>query len=177
MENLTIRPSIRPARRADLPALLGMVQALARHHGDDPTATIDSLVRDLLGRDRWARGLVACKGPDLLGYALLCPLMRAQYGQRGMDLHHLFVVSHARGRGVGRALITAALATARSSGASYLSVGTHPDNLAAAKAYHSCGFTPVPMSGQRFTLAIDAASNSYPPGAVIQTCPSPGPTA
>ena len=153
MEKLTIRP----VKRADLPALLDMVQALARHHGDDPTATIDTLARDLLGRDRWAHALVACRGPDLLGYALLCPLMRAQYGQRGMDLHHLYVVGHNRRQGVGRALIAAARTTAQTAGASYLSVGTHPDNFAAAAVYQASGFTPVPMSGLRFTLATPPA--------------------
>lgn len=153
MEMLTLRP----VRRADLPALLSMVQALARHHGDDPRATVDTLARDLFGRDRWVRGLVACNGPVLLGYALLMPLLRAHYGQRGMDLHHLFVVDHARGRGVGRALIAAAHATARSAGASYLSVGTHPDNLFAAKVYLACGFAPVPIAGLRFTLGVEPA--------------------
>ena len=153
MEKLTIRP----AKRTDLPALLDMVQALARHHGDDSTATIDTLARDLFGSDRWARGLIACKGPDPLGYALLCPLLRAQYGQRGMDLHHLFVVGHTRRQGVGRALIAAAQTTAQTAGASYLSVGTHPNNLAAAAVYQASGFTPVPMPGLRFTLATPPA--------------------
>ena len=96
MENLIIRT----VRRADLPRLLDMVQALARHHGDDPIATVGTLDRDLLGRDRIARGLVARTGPELLGYAILVPLLRVQYGQRGMDLHHLFVHGPARGKGV-----------------------------------------------------------------------------
>jgi GNAT superfamily N-acetyltransferase len=148
---------IRPVRRADLPDVLTMVHALARHHDDTPTATVDTLARDLFGRNRWARGIVARLGPDLTGYAVLAPLLRAQYGQRGMDLHHLFVKDHARGQGIGRALIDAACKVAQESGASYLSVGTHPDNHAAAQTYLACGFGPVPLAGQRFTIIIQPA--------------------
>ena len=159
MENLIIRT----VRRADLPGLLDMVQALARHHGDDPIATVDTLDRDLLGRDRIARGLVARAGPELLGYAILVPLLRVQYGQRGLDLHHLFVHGPARGKGVGRALINAARHSARAAGASTLSVGTHPDNLAAAQVYLACGFTPVPLSGSRFTVGIEPSGVGFNP--------------
>ena len=148
---------IRPARRADLPDVLAMVQALARHHGDTPTATVDTLARDLFGRNRWVRGIVACLGPDLMGYALLAPLLRAQFGQRGMDMHHLFVADRARGQGIGRALIDAARKTAQATGASYLSVGTHPDNQAAARVYLACDFVPVPLAGTRFTIIIQPA--------------------
>lgn len=150
MQKLTIRA----LRRADLPGVLAMLQALTRHHGDVPRATVDTLSRDLFDKDRPARGLVACGGPDLLGYALLAPLLRAQYGQRGMDLHHLFVVENARGRGIGRALIAAAQDAARTFGASYLSVGTHPDNPAAAQVYLACGFTMLPLAGTRFSVVI-----------------------
>ncbi len=151
MENLKVRR----VRRADLPVLLGMVQALALHHGDQSVVTLGALARDLLGRAPWARGLVASAGTKLLGYAILAPLLRAQYGQRGMDLHHLYVVEPARGQGAGRALIAAAQAEARDAGAAYLSVGTHPANHAAAAAYLACDFTQVPVAGLRFTMAIE----------------------
>ncbi|MEH6520283.1 GNAT family N-acetyltransferase [Sulfitobacter sp.] len=139
---------IRPIIEADILDVLPMIQALATHHGDKAAITVDELRRDALGPSPWVRVLVA----EGLGYAALCPLSQLQFGVRGMDLHHIFVVESARGRGVGRALIDAAIACAKAEGARYLTVGTHPENVHAQDIYRSAGFEEFNAAGVRFRM-------------------------
>jgi len=145
---------IRAARAADLPQLLALVQDLAAFHGDEPQASSATLARDLFGPAPWARALVAEAGGQLTGYALLLPLMRAHMGQRGLDLHHLFVVPSARGTGLGRALISAVRDLARAEGCSYLTVSTQPQNAAAREFYQHCGFFAAPPAPDRQALDL-----------------------
>lgn len=139
---------IRPIIEADILDVLSMIHALAAHHGDKAAITEDALRRDALGPLPWVRVLVA----EGLGYAALCPLSQLQFGVRGMDLHHIFVVESARGRGVGRALIDAAIACAKAEGARYLTVGTHPENVHAQDIYRSAGFEEFNAAGVRFRM-------------------------
>lgn len=137
---------IRPIEETDLPQVLEMIHALAAHHGDAATLTADALRRDAFGPHAWVRILVA---PEK-GYAALCPLTQLQYGVRGMDLHHLYVTPQARGQGVGRALIRAAVALSKELRCRYLMVGTDPDNVQAQAVYRAVGFEDRPSGGPRF---------------------------
>ena len=154
MKHDTSRLSLiaRPLRPGDLPQVLEMVHALAFHHGDAPLATLSDLERDALGDNPWLRLIVLARGDDLLGYAALLPLAQLQYGVRGMDLHHLYVVPAARGTGAGRLLVDAAVARAKADGCRYLSVGTAPDNVDAQHVYRALGFSERPKPGPRFSV-------------------------
>ena len=55
-------------------------------------------------------------------------------------LAELYVVPALRGRGIGRALLDATLATARSRGADYMDLTTTEDDVVARKLYESAGF-------------------------------------
>lgn len=143
--------TLRRVEARDLPALLEMVRALALHHGDPPECTEAALARDVLGPAPWLQVLVAQRD-GLEGYAAMCPLAQLQYGVRGMDMHHLFVVPYARGQGVGRALIDGAVKLARGQGCRYVTVGTHPDNRPAAAVYRAAGFDDLPPPGPRFRI-------------------------
>lgn len=138
----------------DLPQVLDLVQALARHHNDTPLASLESLSRDLFGPSAWAHGLVADEGGVLQGYALLMPLMRAHFGQRGMDLHHLFVAEDARGSGLGTAMIRAVRDYVLAQDCVYLTVSTNEDNVEARDFYIHHGFTPAPPSPWRFAMDL-----------------------
>lgn len=144
---------IRPIIPADLPQVLDLVQDLARHHGDEAQASVDTLHRDLFGLIPWAQGLVADEGGICQAYALLLPLMRAQFGQRGMDLHHLCVREGARGKGLGTAMLRAVRAHVLAQGCSYLTVSTTEENAEARDFYIHHGFSPAPPSPWR--LAMD----------------------
>ncbi len=79
-------PVIRRAVRADVAAVLQMIGDLARHHGDAPRANSAGLEQDLFGPAPWVSALVAEQRGSLLGYAILCRIYRAQFGERGIDL-------------------------------------------------------------------------------------------
>jgi ribosomal protein S18 acetylase RimI-like enzyme len=136
---------------SDLPAVLGMVHALAAHHGDTSTITLDELAQE--ARD-WHRLIVACAGSEVVGYAALLPMGQLQFGARGMDMHHLFVAAAHRGCGIGRALIDASVSLSKQLNCKYLTVGTHPENITAAQVYFAAGFDPLPDSGPRFRLRL-----------------------
>lgn len=143
-------PIIRPVAPQDLEALADMVRHLARFHGDSPTVTAASLARDCLGQAPWLHVLVAERSGALCGYAMLCPRARAQFGERGVELHHLYVQRDLRGQGVGRALVGAAQDLARGLGARFLTVAAEAENDAAARAYLALGFRESAVSGRRF---------------------------
>ena len=56
-------------------------------------------------------------------------------------LAELYVVPGRRGEGLGRALMEAAIETARAEGATYMDLGTGEDDLAARALYESLGFS------------------------------------
>eukprot|EP00913_Durusdinium_trenchii_P021379 g20092.t1 len=118
-----IRPdvvTIRSAKPRDLPALNEMIALLAAHHNDAAAITPEKLERDLFGDMPWITAIVAEAGSELIGYAILVPLYRAQEGSRGMDLHHLFVRDGHRGHGIGQHLVARAREIAMNAGCGYL---------------------------------------------------------
>ncbi|MDZ4312404.1 MAG: GNAT family N-acetyltransferase [Cypionkella sp.] len=145
---------IRPATPADLSQLCKMVHALAAYHGDTATATVANLQRDLFGPSPWLHALVFQGPRRLQGYAALTQLARVQFGQRGMDLHHLYVCTDARGDGIGKALLAASLDYARSKTASYVTVSTLPGNAIAQAFYLAQGFQPAPVAGLRYAFDL-----------------------
>jgi ribosomal protein S18 acetylase RimI-like enzyme len=148
---------IRAAAPYDVPQLLGLIHGLAAHHGDASSVTETDLVRDLFGPIPWLHILVEDAG-TLRGYAALTQLARLQYGQRGMDLHHLYVRTDSRSAGLGKALLHASVNFARALHCSYLTVSALSDNVEAQAFYRKQGFTLAPVSGVRF--AIDLAGKS-----------------
>lgn len=141
---------IRRARAADIAALLPLVHALASHHGDEAKASPASLFADAFGPGAVVQILLAEVDREIAAYAAMIPLIQLQHGRRGFDLHHLFVADGHRGKGLGKALITAAKAHARKSGAVYLTVGTTTDNKAAQDYYLSQGAEVSAPANPRF---------------------------
>ena len=146
--------TIRAAKPRDLPELNDMIRLLAAHHGDGAAITPERLERDLFGPLPWITALVAEGADGLLGYAILVPLYRAEEGQRGMDLHHLFVRDGHRGHGVGQHLVDRARDTARKAGCGYLSVSAATGNIKAHRFYEHMDFIPRPVTGMRYLQAL-----------------------
>ncbi|WP_158965677.1 GNAT family N-acetyltransferase [Chachezhania sediminis] len=144
----------RAALPADIPDLLAMVERLAVHHGDTPGVSEASLHRDLFGADPWLVVLLARHDGRPMGYAALFGTAYLHFGARGMELHHLFTEAEARGLGVGQALIGASVALARDRGCTFMTVGTHPENLAAQAFYPKLGFERRDGAGPRFLLRL-----------------------
>ena len=108
---------------------------------DEPTPGPDALaerVRKLLaGGDTTI--LVTGAGPD--GLAVL--RFREAIWTDALEcyLAELYVVPGRRGHGLGRALMEAAIETARAQGATHMDLGTGEDDAAARALYESLGFS------------------------------------
>lgn len=146
--------AIRAITEADIPALVGMIDALSAHHGGKPQASGVTLARDLLGANPWAHARIAEVRGELAGYAIGCPLYFAQSGERGMTLHHLYIVPQYRGSGLGTRLTLAMRDMAVALGCTYLSVSAEPDNKSARQFYQSLGMRPSPVTGLRFAMDL-----------------------
>jgi ribosomal protein S18 acetylase RimI-like enzyme len=83
--------------------------------------------------------LIAGDPPD--GLALL--RFRPSLWSDTLDcyLEELYVVPERRGRGIGRALLEAAMEAAREEGAAHIDLGTSEDDTAARALYERLGFT------------------------------------
>lgn len=143
---------IREAVPDDLPQVHEMIGLLARHHGDEPTISLETLHRQVfemgLGRI-WVAG----EEEGLVGYALVLSRPNLLTGGAGHDINHLFVVEWRRKAGIGRALIAAARKAALEDGSELLTIGTHWKNLGAQTAYREMGLEEVTY-GPRFEVAL-----------------------
>jgi len=150
------KTTIRPVEESDIPRLAEMVAALAQHHGDEPTANVTTLTRDCLGEAPWLNVWVADRDGELCGYAACQRRTQMQFGQRGADLHHLYIAENTRGQGIGSALVAAAQGWARGEQCGYMMVGTEPGNLRAQAFYLGLGFRSSELDGRRFWVALEA---------------------
>lgn len=146
--------TIRPARPDDLRHVHRMIEALADFHGDTTTLSLQDLEQTLFSKASWMTVLVAETNKNLVGYAALYPLFQLQFGRHGIELHHLFVDTRQRGKGIGHALIEASIAHAKANDCHYIAVGTHPDNIGAQDLYLAHGFEAATRTGPRFGMKL-----------------------
>jgi ribosomal protein S18 acetylase RimI-like enzyme len=130
---------IRRAEPADAEAIGRLLHDFNREF-DEPTPSPQALaerIRELLGGDTVV--LLGGTGPD--GLAVL--RFRPSIWSRALEcyLAELYVVPAKRGRGLGRALMEAAMDAARAEGADYMDLGTGEDDVAARALYESLGFS------------------------------------
>jgi L-amino acid N-acyltransferase YncA len=95
--------------------------------------------------------LVALEADAVLGWAVLSPVSdRCAY--QGVAEDSVYVAESARGRGVGRALLTQLTERAESAGIWTVQAGIFPENTASVALHHACGFRTVGLRerlGQR----------------------------
>ena len=83
--------------------------------------------------------LLAGEGPDGIAQLRFLPWLWSE----GLDarLEELYVVPERRGRGIGRALLEAAMETTRTAGATHIELNTGETDTVARALYESAGFT------------------------------------
>ncbi len=111
---------IRPAVREDAPLLLELIGALADYERlrDQLRATPALLEEHLFGARPAAEALIAERGGEAVGYALVFPTFSTFLARPGLWLEDLFVLPAHRRAGIGGALLAhvARLAVARGCG-------------------------------------------------------------
>ncbi len=86
--------------------------------------------------------LVARDGDEVLGWAALTPVSdRCVYG--GVAELGVYVAASARGKGIGKALLTALAEESENAGYWTLQAGIFADNTASIALHHACGFRTV----------------------------------
>ena len=85
---------------------------------------------------------VAEEGGEVVGWVAIVPYSRRSV-YRGVGEESVYVTARVRGRGVGRALLEAAIASARAGGLWTLQAGIFPDNTASLELHRRLGFREV----------------------------------
>lgn len=153
-------PRIRPARSGDVPALAALARRTWLDAFGDSVAPEDAAAEATEGRSerRFARVLaerailVAEESGELVGYAEVgavdIPEIEARAGD--VELHRLYVESALHGRGIGRALLAAALAHPNAARASRVFLQVWERNERALRLYERAGFRRFGSTRFRF---------------------------
>ena len=131
---------VRLASAADAPAFGRLLHAFNIEFGEStPAAEVIAERAAPLIESGEVTVLFAGEGPD--GFAQLRFRPSLYTGALDAYLEELYVVPERRGRGLGRALLEAAMDHARERGAAHIDLGTSEDDVAARALYESAGFT------------------------------------
>jgi ribosomal protein S18 acetylase RimI-like enzyme len=132
-------PAVRRATPGDAPQVARLLHDFQEEY-DEPSPGAEALEEryEELIRNKEMIVLLVGDGPD--GFAQL--RFRPWVYSAGLHsyLEELYVVPDLRGNGLGRALLDAAMDTARAEGAEQMELGTSEDDVAARKLYESAGF-------------------------------------
>lgn len=153
--------TIRPASRADVPAILEIYNDAVLH----TTASYDlqpvSLESRLTWYDQKAAGgwpvLVAEQGGQVVGFATFGPF-REKAGYAGTAEHSVYVRQGQRGGGIGGALMTPLIAEARRRGLHVLVGGIDAENAGSIAFHQRLGFETVAhmkQVGRKFDRWLD----------------------
>jgi GNAT superfamily N-acetyltransferase len=132
--------SVRPAQLADAEHV-GQLLHDFNEEFNDPTpgpAKLAARVRQLLGLGE-ITVLLGGAGPDGLAVLRFRPAIWTDALE--CYLAELYVVPNRRGRGLGRALLEAAIDCARARGAGHMDLGTGEQDVVARALYESLGFS------------------------------------
>jgi phosphinothricin acetyltransferase len=107
------------------------------------TFEIDAPSWDDWDREHFASCRFVARGCERIsGWAALKPVSN-RYAYRGVAEVSVYVTESARGRGVGRALLEALIASSEQNGIWMLQAGILAENLASLELHRRCGFREV----------------------------------
>ncbi len=137
------RPVIRRAGAGDAPAIGRLLHAFNTEYdcpSPDPQQIAARVTELLAGGDTVVQ-LTGASAEEPEGIALL--RLRPSLWSQALEsqLAELYVIPARRGRGLGRALLEAAMEAARSEGADRVEFNTSVDDIAARALYERLGFT------------------------------------
>ncbi len=122
-----------------LPAFHAGLRHLSDHLGDAHRAEAEALGAALFGPHPFALGLMAADGTGAL---LAMPVFSTIHGGAGLYVSDLWVAEAARGSGMGRRLLSAALNQTLWGAPRFLKLTVYEDNPSARAVYDRLGFQP-----------------------------------
>ncbi len=142
---MTDAVTIRPASEHEVPVILQFIRDLARyeHLEHELVATEESLRATLFGSRPFAEVAFACLEGEPVGFALFFHNYSTFLGRPGIYLEDLFVRPEARGKGVGRKLLTWLAATAVSRNCGRLEWAVLNWNEPSIRFYRNLGAVPL----------------------------------
>lgn len=132
--------TVRQAILSDIEALVPLFDGYSQFYGRE--SNLRGAREFLLARFNHGEStlFIAHEAGVAIGFAQLYPSFSSASLARTFILNDLFVSERYRKNGVGKLLIAAAVAFAKSLGALRLTLATAVDNTPAQALYHSCGW-------------------------------------
>lgn len=157
---MTAPITIRPATEQDIPTILGFIRDLAKyeHLEHEVVATESSLRQTLFGARPYAEVVFASLDGIPQGFALFFHNYSTFLGKPGIYLEDLFVRPEARGRGIGKYLLTWLAQTAVERNCGRLEWSVLDWNEPSIGFYRSLGAV-LKSEWQIFRLTGDALTN------------------
>jgi GNAT superfamily N-acetyltransferase len=136
---------IRPAVPADVPAIAALIRALAEYEklSYEVVLAEGALHKHLFGPRPFCEVLLAEDGGKPVGFALFFPNYSTFLGRPGFYLEDLFVMDEHRGKGYGKALLTALAKLAVERGCGRLEWAVLDWNEPAIGFYQKLGAKPM----------------------------------
>lgn len=155
---------IRPATAADAGLLAALIEELNADQGEEGGhVTAEAVRRDGFGASPEFRVLLAELDGRQVGYALFHASWSTEYAIAGFYVYDLYVREAARGRGVGRSLLAALSALARTEGRSFLWWNSKEGNERAQAFYRDLGATQEAVKAHAlFGPAFEALAETAP---------------
>ena len=137
--------SIRRATPRDAALVLKMIRGLAEYErlAHQMEATVGQIRRHGFGRRRYFEALICCRGRTAIGFALYFFTFSTFVGRPTLYLEDLFVLPEERGRGAGKALLSALARIAVRRGCGRLEWAVLDWNEKAFRFYRRLGAKPA----------------------------------
>jgi len=137
--------TIRAATEADIPTILALIQALADYERlrDACVATDEQLRQTLFGPTPFAEVIIGEEAGRAVGFALYFHNYSTFLAKPGIYLEDLFVWPEDRGKGYGKALLLAVVATAKERGCGRVEWSVLDWNEPSIQFYRSLGAVPM----------------------------------
>lgn len=136
---------IEEAREVDVPLILSFIKELAEYErmAHEVRATVELLRESLFGERAMAEVRIAYDDERAVGFALFFHNFSTFMGRPGIYLEDLYVQPHARGKGVGRALLADLARLAKERGCARLEWAVLDWNEPAINFYKGLGAVPM----------------------------------
>ncbi|HVG34621.1 MAG TPA: GNAT family N-acetyltransferase [Pyrinomonadaceae bacterium] len=136
---------IEKAQASDLSLILSFIKELAEYErlSHEVVATEELLRESLFGANVKAEVIIAYDKDQAVGFALFFHNFSTFVGRPGIYLEDLYVQPHARGRGIGRALLVYLARLAKERGCGRLEWAVLDWNEPAIRFYENLGAVPM----------------------------------